>query len=920
MRPIKLVMSAFGPYAGRTEVDFEKLGTNGLYLITGDTGAGKTTIFDAVCFALYGEPSGTLRDMSMFRSKYADESTPSFVELDFCYGGKTYSIKRIPTYMRPKDRGEGMKKQEHTAFLKYPDGKEISGITEVKEAVLDIIGIDKNQFSQIAMIAQGDFQKLLTAKTEERIGVLRKVFNTDLYRTIQEKIHRDFSDINKEFEAIEISMKQFIFGIQCDENNVLYLEVEKAKKGEMLFEDVIELIGRILEKDSESDKQTAEKIVATEKQIEEVTIVLTKAEELLKAESELNKSETIYKQKTESFEEVKKVLEAEKSKKPEHEKISKEIAFIEAELPKYDEFEAKKIEAQNLANQIKANSRVLENDVNAQKDSASEIEKMKSEQKALENAGANIEKLAREKEQAENRKSALEKLVRKISDLENITAKHNRAKKEYLDADSKAESAKSLYEINNKAFLNEQAGILAEDLTDGVPCPVCGSTNHPCLAQKSAAAPTESEVNALKSEYDKAQKKADELIRKAGEIKGKVNALKEDVQKISNELLGECGIEDASEKANNLISEIKATLKGVDAKIATEEKNAKRKSQLDEIIPEKEEKFRKADEKIAKIREEISALTASFEASEKQSKSLAESLKFESRGEAESKRKALESTLKSMQTALEKAEKNYAESEKEITELRGKIKQLRIQISESEKIDIESLTEKKSALAEEKKSLLKLQKNIGYRIKANKTSLENINKTSAELNAVEKRKNSLNALDCTANGKINGKKIEFETYVQIHRFDRVINNANRRLLEMSGSQYDLKRSETGERGNSKTGLDLSVIDHYNGTERSVNTLSGGEQFKASLSLALGLSDEIQTSAGGIKLDTMFVDEGFGSLDPESLSLAFRALADLSDGNILVGIISHVADLKEKIDKQIIITKEKTGGSKVTIAV
>ena len=920
MRPIKLVMSAFGPYAGRTEVDFEKLGTNGLYLITGDTGAGKTTIFDAVCFALYGEPSGTLRDMSMFRSKYADESTPSFVELDFCYGGKIYSIKRIPTYMRPKDRGEGMKKQEHTASLKYPDGKEISGITEVKEAVLDIIGIDKNQFSQIAMIAQGDFQKLLTAKTEERIGVLRKVFNTDLYRTIQEKIHRDYSDINKEFEAVEIIMKQHIFGIQCDENDVLYLEVEKAKKGEMLFEDVIELIGRILEKDSESDKQTAEKIVATEKQIEEVTIVLTKAEELLKAESELNKSETIYKQKTESFEMIKKVLESEKSKKPEHEKISKEIAFIEAELPQYDEFEAKKIEVQNLANQIKENSRVLENDVNAQKDSASEIEKMKSEQKALENAGANIEKLAREKEQAENRKSALEKLVRKISDLEDITAKHNRAKKEYLDADSKAESSKSLYEINNKAFLNEQAGILAEDLTDGVPCPVCGSTNHPCLAQKSAAAPTESEVNALKSEYDKARKKADELSSKAGEIKGKVNAQKEDVQKILNELLGECGIEDASEKANNLISEIKATIKGIDVKITTEEKNAKRKSQLDEIIPEKEEKFRKADEKIAKIREEISALTASFEASEKQSKSLAQSLKFESKAEAESKKKALESTLKSMQTALENAEKNHAESEKEITELLGKIKQLRIQISESEKIDIESLTEKKSALAEEKKSLLKLQKNIGYRIKANKTSLENINKTSAELNVVEKRKNSLNALDCTANGKINGKKIEFETYVQIHRFDRVISNANRRLIEMSGGQYDLKRSETGEKSNSKTGLDLSVTDHYNGTERSVNSLSGGEQFKASLSLALGLSDEIQTSAGGIKLDTMFVDEGFGSLDPESLSLAFRALADLSDGNILVGIISHVADLKEKIDKQIIITKEKTGGSKIEISV
>ncbi len=921
MRPIKLVMSAFGPYAGRTEVDFEKLGTNGLYLITGDTGAGKTTIFDAIAYALYGEASGDLRDSSMLRSKYADLETPTEVELTFVYDGKKYTVKRNPEYERKSRKGDGVTVQKAEAELRYPDGRVVTKIKDVNSAIIEIMGIDRNQFSQIAMIAQGDFRKLLIADTKERQEIFRKIFKTDYYRVLQDKIKSEYSAVKNEYEAAERSVKQYISGIQCDENDVLNIEAEKAINGEMTVEDVVELIEKILESDRKSESETAEKIAKVEKSLEEIAGVLAKAEEFEKAESELEKSEQIYAQKKTLCEEIKMNLESEKAKKPEQENLSKLIAVIEAELPEYDKLDAKKSEVQKLTNQLQTCNKTLESYVVAQKDIASEIEKMKSEQKTLENAGANIEKLAREKEQVGNRKSALENLVRKISALEDITERYEQAKKAYLAAADKAESAKSLYEMNYKAFLNEQAGILAEDLADGTPCPVCGSTNHPCLAVKSATAPTEADVNTAKSAFDKATKFAEELSRSAGEIKGKVNAQTEDAEKLIKELLGDYDIENASEKAKEQISEITAMLKEIDAKITTEEKNAKRKSQLDEIIPNEENRIKKADEIISKYREDISALAASLEAAEKQTKSLAESLKFESKSEAESKKKALEITLKSMQTALENAEKNYAESEKAITELDGRIKQLKKQISEFETIDSESAEEKKSALAEEKKELSAMQKAIGYRINTNIACLDNINKTSAELIAIEKRKISLNALNNTANGNISGReKIMLETYIQMTYFDRIIARANTRFMKMSGGQYELKRSESADNNRSQSGLDLSVIDHYNGTERSVKTLSGGEQFKASLSLALGLSDEIQSSAGGIKLDTMFVDEGFGSLDPESLSQAFRALADLSDGNRLVGIISHVADLKEKIDKQVIITKEKTGGSKVTIVV
>lgn len=922
MRPVKLVMSAFGPYAGRTEVDFEKLGTKGLYLITGATGAGKTTIFDAITFALYGEPSGSLRSKINPRSKYADDKTPTFVELVFAYDGKTYVINRIPKYMRLKDNGKGMTNQEHKATLIYPDGREISGTNEVKEAIADIIGIDKNQFMQIAMIAQGDFQKLLTAKTDERRGVLRKVFNTDCYSRIQEKIKEDFTNINKEYDIVERSVKQYIFGIQCDKDDVRSMDVEKAKNGEMLFEDVIELIKKILESDKKSDKKTAEKIAENDKLLEETTIILTKAEDLLKLKNKLEKSELLFKQKTESFEEIKRILKDEKAKKPDQEKLLKQISFIEAELPKYNELEMKKAEAKELSAKLGLYGQKLEKAVNDAKNLSENIKKMKDEHKTLENAGANREKLVREKEQAESRKTDLENLVKKLGDLEFIKEKYERAKKEYRLAFDKAESAKNLYEMNYKAFLDEQAGILAEELGEGVACPVCGSTTHPCLAQKSVAAPSEADVNASKGEFDKAQKKAEELSRSAGEIKGSYEVQVDETEKLVSKLLGEC--DNALEKSRMLISEVSLNIKEIEKGIATEENNTKRKESLDKIIPAEEEKIKAYEEAVAKNREDISSFTASLKAAESHVKALAETLESESKADAESKKKSLENNLKAMQIAFETAEKNYAESEKAITELSGEIKQLKDQISKSEDIDVDTAAQKKAELTERKNELASIQKAIGYRINANKACLENINKTSAELIRVGKRKSDINALHNTASGNISGKKIELETYVQAYRFDNVLRQASRRLLEMSDGQYDLKRSEMGEGAKagtgSKTGLDLSVIDHYNGTERSVNTLSGGEQFKASLSLALGLSDEIQSSAGGIKLDTMFVDEGFGSLDPESLSQAYRALSDLSDGNRLVGIISHVAEFKEKIDNQIIVSKDNSGGSKIEIFV
>ena len=359
----------------------------------------------------------------------------------------------------------------------------------------------------------------------------------------------------------------------------------------------------------------------------------------------------------------------------------------------------------------------------------------------------------------------------------------------------------------------------------------------------------------------------------------------------------------------------------IQSKITQVEITIKRKETLEKIIPEKEQSVEEIKDSIAKTEKEISVNQAKLKETEKQIEETSEKLQFKNKAEAETFVKNLKNEIDAHKKALEKAEADYNTIEKDLLELKGRMEQLKKHLEGKEEIDTEKLSEEKNALVEKKNSINKNLKDVSIRIDANTRAKENISNKSADLTEIEEKWTWVKALSNTANGNISGKeKIMLETYIQATFFDRIINRANTRLMVMSGGQYELMRREEASNNRSQSGLELDVKDHYNGSVRNVKTLSGGESFKASLSLALGLSDEIQSNAGGIKLDTMFVDEGFGSLDEESLQQAMKALSSLSEGNRLVGIISHVAELKERIDKQVIVTKEKTGGSKVTIVV
>ena len=914
MRPLNLRMTGFGPYAGTTVIDFEKLGTNGIYLITGPTGAGKTTIFDAITFALYGSPSGTTRETDLLRSKYAADDTPTEVELTFLCNGKTYIAERS---MKLKSNGTYDKKVK---FI-YHDGRVENQINSVKDAVMEIIGIGKDQFSQIAMIAQGDFLKLLLAKTDERQKIFRKIFNTNFYSMFQEKISYELKTVGDMRKAAKNSVNQYIDSIMCEKNNVLSIELDKAKKGDMLVEDILELLAHIIESDTNDNNIVTDKIANAEKELKYIESLLSKAEERDKTKNELSKAIKEKEKISEELDKLKNNLDAAKAKEPEKEKIKKEILQIEEELPKYNEFEVKFKEISNLKNKIKGDTSLLKEKEESQRQLNTEIENLKSEAEELKNAGVQKEKLESIKEKLEGKKADLKKLNGELDTLNDLQIGLENAQEAYLKAKGEADTLRTTAESKRTAFNNAQAGIMAESLVDGEPCPVCGSTTHPCKAMKAETAPSEENVKSAEKSAKSAQDKANKASANASQIKGSFETAKEGVNNKIAELIGNYAIEDVPNILEKLLSQTTEEIKNISNQIEEENKNVIRKNTIDKLIPEKENIYKICEDEVKELNAQISANTATLTATEKQYSEISKNLNYENKTVAEKEKTKREADLIAINNAIKLAETKFNEHRDTVTATEGRINQLNDLLAKSEEINVNTNEKERDKLNSLKKELTTKKNELSVRLTTNNNMQHKINTKSAELIELDKRWAWVKALSDTANGTVNQKsKITLETYVQMTYFDRIIIHANVHLMKMSGGQYEFVRRDTLGKGNTKVGLDLDVIDHYNGSNRNVQTLSGGESFIASLSLALGLSEEIQNSAGGIKLDTMFVDEGFGSLDEETLQQAMRALYSLSEENRLIGIISHVAELKEKIDKQIVVKKEKSGGSSIEIVV
>lgn len=921
MRPIKLTMSAFGPYASRTVLDLDALGSSGLYLITGDTGAGKTTIFDAITFALYGSASGDTRDASMFRSKYAQAGVPTEVELVFAYAGKEYTVRRNPEYDRPKTKGEGFTTQKAEAELHFPDGRVVTRQRDVDAAIRNIMGIDRSQFMQIAMIAQGDFLKLLLAPTEERKAIFRQIFKTQLFQSLQEKLKHESGKLNEQCTAAKNSLSQYISGIAVDESDVLSIETAKAKSGSLPVADTVILLETLIQQDESREQLLAEEIGRADKELEAINGNLGKIEAREKTEAAVERARADSAREEKICRELKEVYTNQKEKEPEIEKMAAEISRAEAELPQYDTAERLSNEIIQLKNELEVRLAGQGKKAGQREKNAAEFESLKKEFSELADAGEKRQLLLGQKEKNDIRKQAVDALANLVSDCAAKRESLHSLQTTYAAASDTSAALTSDYEAKNKAFLDEQAGILAETLEAGKPCPVCGSVSHPRPAKKSEKAPTEAQLNKAKKEAEAAQKQAQSLSEKCASARAEISAAEKTILDRAGLLWEGAAFEKLESTIETELSRLVAEKTVLDSAIKKENERAARRGRLEGKLPELELALSELDRALEVLAKEIAGLTASIESKTVQLAGEKERLRFESKQKAEEYIQQAKSAVSGLRASVQKAEKDFQDSDKKLGQLNAAVKSLEEQLSKDPGPDKERELEKKDAYVKIRKAAEERNKQVHARLLANRSALRNIQAKMGDLEQLEKQYAWVKSLSNTANGTISGKeKIMLETYIQMTYFDRIIARANTRFMVMSGGQYELKRRREAENNRSQSGLDLDVIDHYNGTERSVKTLSGGESFKASLSLALGLSDEIQASAGGVRLDTMFVDEGFGSLDEESLDQAMRALSSLADGSRLVGIISHVADLKNRIDKQIVVTKQQSGGSKAEIVV
>lgn len=920
MRPVKLTISAFGPYAAETVLDFDKLGSGGLYLITGDTGAGKTTIFDAITYALYGAPSGSNREVSMFRSKYADTSTPTFVSLDFIYHGKKYNIKRNPDYIRASKRGEGFTKQIANAELTY-DNKIITKIKDVDNAVKDIMGIDKNQFCQIAMIAQGDFLKLLLAPTRERMEIFRHIFKTELYSNLQDKLKREFSAVSDECLNVQRSISQYINGIACDSDNILSSQVNRAKNNDITMDDCIALIKKLIDDDSAAETKVQEDISKLQKELDIVKLTITQGKDAQRAKSDFENNEKNIKDFSEKKTLLTKRFEEANKNSVKIKELTKLSAKIQAGLPEYDELTQK----ENLLNRnitdIDKNNIDLDN---AKKESDS----LKAELESLTAEAKTLQKSSEQKILFENKKAVLNDNLLKLNSLSKSmdTVKQNdieyrKALKNYSEKQDYANKLDNCFREQNKLYLDAQAGILADTLEENMPCPVCGSLNHPKKAVRPADAPTKDELDNIQQKLKEAVNSANISREKAGNLKGVLDEKTAATVVQIKDLLGDIDMSKATDVAIRKITALRADIQNIDADIKKENKNILRKTNIEKILPQKNTKLEQLQNSINTLTNTIYTLLAENKGLSERISALKKNLRFSSKSEANNEIQKLNSSIVDIQKSIDDAAKNLNQCNVNLASANAAKTELLKRFEGKNDIDIEAENLKLQELEKTQNILRNKEKSIHSKITNNTKIYENIKATSIKLIASEKKYAMIKTLSDTANGNISGKeKIMLETYIQMHYFDRIISRANARLLIMTDGQYDLVRRKEALSRQGQSGLDLDIIDHYNGSERSVKSLSGGESFKASLALALGLADEIQSYAGGIKLDTMFIDEGFGSLDEDSLSQAIKSLADLANTDRLVGIISHVGELKEKIEKQIIVTKDKSGGSKTEIVV
>lgn len=927
MKPLKLTMSAFGSYAGKNVIDFTGQ-QQGIFLITGDTGAGKTTIFDAITYALYNQTSGGERNGNMMRSQYAQPETETYVELEFLYRGQTYRVCRNPDYKITKTLKNGKIREQkvpHSVELTLPDGTvfpEKKNATDAK--IIEILGLTADQFSQIVMIAQGDFLKLLYTKSDERKMIFSKLFRTDIYWKIQENLRRKSMEMDERIqendrafeqeksriiplpESEELPLDELVERLRerlkdaLKEQNLRRANVEELNKKITKYEEINKLF-RSLEKIRQNGKELEARQVESKERRQQIENAL-KADKVLVAEQQNLRQQQEVEQSAQAIAKMTETLannqemfetlktqqqEAEAKQKREAADIQKKMLALEQSFPSYEAL-------QNARSEEQQAKKVWE-----------DLGKTSEESFHKKKAG-----IAALKEQQKQQEQVVEQ-----------------TKKNWEQTSLSASESAKHYEHMYEAFLKEQAGILAENLSAGCPCPVCGSTVHPDPAKLSDHAVTELEVEQAKKTRAAAEEKRDMAYAAFEAEKTEKQKLAQAVEKEEADfvLAQTIAKQQRKEAEQNYVSLQKIAEQIREKLVYPSLAEAKKQyAAMQKALEAAEQEIERKRQKVSELAEAMNTLKGqklAEEENQKTAKKLAAKTEKEYAKLLEKSGFVSEETYhlailpERSRSKLEREEKEY---ESQCLRQQSEQKLLEKQVSGKTYTDTTELNEQlkaeKQALKEAEKTYMELH--TAY--ENDRSVLQNCAVYLEKGKKLESEDQVIKSLSKTANGRLSGSaKIDFETYIQRQYFKQIIHEANKRLLTMSNHQFILKLKEEANTGRkTNEGLDLSVYSLVTDSERDVKTLSGGESFLAALAMALGLSDIVERSAGAIHPDMMFIDEGFGSLDAQSRQQAIEVLAELAGDSRMVGIISHVTELKEQIDRKLVVSRTDKGSRAV----
>jgi len=1018
MKPVRLEMEAFGPYDEKTVIDFEKM-SHGLFLVTGETGSGKTMILDAITFALYGETTGNRRSADTLKSDFTDKKP--YVKLDFVHEGVSYTVRREPKYSYINRNG-AVSEKGPTAEL-FREGE---FLCEKKQAVNaeieDILGIGLDQWRQVSMIAQGEFMKLLDSDSQKRSDILGRLFKTGMYTFLIDELKRMSKEKDGEYDKKTMDIMRSAENAVWEEGTDLW---------EMSFDQMVSALEEMKASDAEELKSLTESTTESEaayaKAVQEKSDATALAEQCDSLEAERSRKKTLEDLK-EQIAEKRKTLDLairsvnvnadlrsrDAHRRAEADAVEKKADFekkleanaeaLEKLLPEYESLPEKNNEKDGLVSKITSLNEMLEacrtasgvrNDLSTclgkiadattraeeakarKEETESDIEEMQKTIDALatssadaENCRLRLEKSSKDLEEAQEDEKILEKIETKDKSIEEI--KDDLVSKiDALDALDRERVEK------NRLLLLSQAGLMARGLKDGQPCPVCGSRSHPSPAMMMEGAPTEESIKEIESEIslarDKVDKVKDRLAREEKERESLVEALTkrydaplDGIPAIVSERISSLG-----EEVSNLKSELEAK-KADEASLARLKKD---RSKLESVLTDLTETIEKLrielnDANATKATLEERLRTAEEKSAEKDEETILEELRSASdardsisryvervtkeMADAEKQKASLETAIANQKELAEKEHKAYSEMtekvasslkslgidetelarlsavdrkalESEISTYDSDVKsndknivELEAKVAGKEKPDLEAAADKVDSTKQAMETIRARKTVVMVRSDRNSRALEEMKKALPEWEDIKTKAEELRLLADAASGKVQGGvKVPFDQYIQTVFFDNILQLANNRLISMSNGRYELKRRTDADK-RSQSALDIDVMDNYTGIQRSVKTLSGGESFKAALSLALGLSDMVQYTAGGLRVETLFIDEGFGSLDSESLEQAIAVLEGLSEGDVMVGVISHVDLLKERLSKKICVTKKREGGSRVGI--